>query len=250
TERLLDVPMSIAAVSAEQLTESGIVSTGDLQQVVPGLTTVNNGLGFVPVIRGVSSQGTSPGDESNVSTYLDDVYLGAPLTGLFDLADIERIEVLKGPQGTLFGRNATGGAIRIVTRTPSFTTQGSASVDYGFDYDEVNVTGYLTGPISESIAASLSLAYREGDGYVDGSGANQGRTYAGPDNLVSHGKVLFQPSATLQLTLTADTMKQRNDAVGVVFPRDGVNPYPATDAIPSGPYRYAGGTEPLSRLSG
>src|SRR5690606_18800905 len=162
-ERLLDVPMSITAVTAEQLSESGIGSTRDLQQIVPGLTAVNNGLGFVPVLRGISSQGTSPGDESNVSTYLDDVYLGAPLTGLFDLADIERIEVLKGPQGTLFGRNATGGAIRIVTRTPSFTPQGSASVDYGFDYDEVNVTGYLTGPISESIAASLSLAYREGD---------------------------------------------------------------------------------------
>src|SRR5690606_6532061 len=115
---------------------------------------------------------------------------------------------------------------------------------------EVNVTGYLTGPISESIAASLSLAYREGDGYVDGIGPNQGRTYAGPDNHMIRGKVLFQPSETLPLALTADTMKQRNDAVGVVFPRDGVNPYPATDAIPSGPYRYAGGTEPLSRLSG
>src|SRR5690606_5653053 len=100
-ERLLDVPMSITAVSGEQLVESGVGSTNTLQQLVPGLTTVNNGLGFVPVIRGVSSQGTSPGDESNVSIYIDDVYVGAPLAGLFDLADIEQIEVLKGPQGTL-----------------------------------------------------------------------------------------------------------------------------------------------------
>lgn len=249
-ERLLDVPMSITAVTGEQLSESGIGTTRDLQQVVPGLTAVNNGLGFVPVLRGISSQGTSPGDESNVSIYLDDAYLGAPMTRLFDLADIERIEVLKGPQGTLFGRNATGGAIRIVTRSPSFTTQGSVNVDYGFDYDERIVNGYVTGPISSSVAGSLSVTYREGDGYVEGIGPNEGRTFGGPDNHLIRGKLLFQVSDELQMTLTADTMEQSNDAVAVVFPRGGINPYPGTGAVASQPLRYAGNAEPRTKLSG
>ena len=103
--------------------------------MTPGLVTVSNGFAFTPAIRGVSSIGTSPGDETNVSMYLDDVYLGAPMGGLFQLKDIERVEVLKGPQGTLFGRNATGGAIRVVTRAPSFDPHAEVSADYGFDFE-------------------------------------------------------------------------------------------------------------------
>ncbi|MYM64243.1 TonB-dependent receptor [Pseudomaricurvus sp. HS19] len=248
TERLLDVPMSITAVTAAELSDAGIGSTGDLQQIVPGLTTVNNGLGFVPVIRGVSSQGTSPGDESNVSIYLDDVYLGAPMAGLFDLADIERVEVLKGPQGTLFGRNATGGAIRIVTRKPAFEPQANASVDYGFDYNEWKTSLFVTGPLSEKVAASLSGTYRSSDGYIDGIGPNEGREYGDPDNHLIRGKLLFQATDNLEMTLAADTMKAKNDTIATVWPPKGSDPIPG--AIPSQPFKYAGSTQPKQDLEG
>src|SRR5438270_12558766 len=131
TERLLDVPMSIAAVSGEQITAAGITTTSEIQQLTPSVASVHNGLAFTPSIRGISSIGTSSGDETNVAVYLDDVYLGTPITGVFDLLDVERVEILKGPQGTLFGRNATGGAFRIVTRAPQFAPQGNVSADYG-----------------------------------------------------------------------------------------------------------------------
>src|SRR3546814_16399761 len=96
----------------------------------------NIGTGFIPSIRGVSSSGTSTGDESNVALYVDDVYVGDTLAGMLDLPDVDHIEILKGPQGTLFGRNATGGAVRIVTRAPSFTRQIRVNADYGFNFRE------------------------------------------------------------------------------------------------------------------
>lgn len=79
------------------------------------------------------------------------MYLGAPLAGLFDLADIERVEVLNGPQATLFGRNATDGAIRIVMRRPSFHPQANLSVDYGFNFNEWKLTGYATGAVTDRL---------------------------------------------------------------------------------------------------
>ena len=190
-ERLLEVPMTVAAISGTELTEGAVVSTLDLAQVTPGIVMTNNGLAFSPSVRGVSSSGSTPGDETNTSIYLDDVYIGSPLASYFDLADIERIEVLKGPQGTLFGRNATGGAIRIVTRSPSFTPQASLSTDYGFDFNETKIDAYLTGPFSDKVAGSLTGSYRKGDGYIDGIGPNEGRHYADPDNYVVRAKCFF-----------------------------------------------------------
>ena len=128
-ERLLEVPISISVMQGDDMVKNGINSTVNLSQAAPGIVTVNNGFGFLPVVRGIQSTGTSPGDETNVAIYLDDVSIGTPIAGFFDLADIERIEVLKGPQGTLYGRNATGGAIKIVTKRPSFTTSGQVSAD-------------------------------------------------------------------------------------------------------------------------
>jgi iron complex outermembrane recepter protein len=248
SERLLDVPMSVSSTTGEQLTEAGISSTLELQQITPGIMTTNNGLGFSPAIRGVSSAGTTPGDETNVALYLDDVYVGAPIAGFFDLQDIERVEVLKGPQGTLFGRNATGGAIRIVTRAPSFTKRASLSADYGFDFKDLKLGAYLTGPLSTRVAGSIAGSYRTGDGYIEGIGPNVGRRYAKPDNYVYRGKLLFQASEAFKATLAADTWQNQNDIVFIASPPAGVNPYPGS--IASSPYRYAGSTQPQALVKG
>jgi iron complex outermembrane receptor protein len=251
SERLLDVPMSVTAISGEQLRTAGIGSTLDLQQVTPGLVTTNNGLGFSPSIRGVSSAGTTPGDEANVAIYLDDVYIGAPTAGFFDLKDIEDVEVLKGPQGTLFGRNATGGAIRISTRAPSFTPDANVSADYGFNFREVDLGAYATGPITDSIAASVSGSDRNGEGFVEGVGpVDAGRHYARPDNYVYRGKVLFKPSEIFQATLAGDVSQTQNNAVFLASPQDNVNPYPRPGSVANTTLRYAGSTQPEALVKG
>jgi iron complex outermembrane receptor protein len=250
SERLIDVPMSVSAVSGQTLRDIGIVSTLNLQQTTPGLVTVNTGFGFVPVIRGIHSSGTSPGDASNVAVYMDDISVGAPISGFFDLADIERIEVLKGPQGTLFGRNATGGAIRIVTRTPSFTPQGSVSADYGFSFKEIRATGYVTGAITDQLAGSLSATLRKGDGYIKGVGPDLGQRYGKPDNYLVRGKLLFKPNEKFNAELEADKWSQQNDSVFISMINHNVNPFPGTATVPSGIGTYAGSTQPKADLKG
>jgi iron complex outermembrane receptor protein len=252
TERLIDVPMSVAAVSGDQITKAGITSTSDLQQLTPGVASVHNGLAFTPSIRGISSIGTSSGDETNVAVYLDDVYLGAPLAGLFDLMDIERVEVLKGPQGTLFGRNATGGAFRIVTRTPQFTPQGNASADYGFHYRDLKLGAYVTGPLSDSVAASVSGFYRHGRGFITGIGPNAGKHYGNPNNYLLRGKLLFKPSDTFRATLAADVSKSQDSSIFASAPASGANPFALTDpgSVVNTPLHYSGKSQPIARVKG
>lgn len=250
SERLIDVPMSVSAISGDQLTESGIVSTIGLQQTTPGLVTVNTGFGFVPVIRGIQSTGTSPGDESNVAIYLDDISLGTPISGFFDLGDIERIEVLKGPQGTLFGRNATGGAIRIVTRKPSFKSEGKLSADYGLRYEELRLTGYVTGGLTDTIAASLSGTYRRGGAFIKGIGPNEGREYGDANNYVVRGKLLFEPSDSFSLVLAADKWRAHNDTAYISAIEGDINPYPGPGSLANFFYEYAGSTQPFVRIKG
>ena len=250
-ERLIDVPMSISAVQGTTLQKIGIVSTVNLQQTTPGLVTVNNGFGFLPLIRGIASSGTSPGDALNVAIYLDDISVGAPIAGFFDLSDIERIEVLKGPQGTLFGRNATGGAIRIITRKPSFDTSGNIAADYGFNFRELRLNGYVTTGLTQTIAASLSGSLRKGRGFIQGSGPNTGRYYGAPDNYLVRGKLLFKPSSAFEAVLALDNFSQQNDSVFISEVNNNANPYPSVPGVvPSTTNRYAGSTQPKADLTG
>jgi iron complex outermembrane receptor protein len=249
SERLVDVPMSIAAMTGDDLVASGITSTGDLQQLTPGLVTPNVGLSFTPAIRGVTSVSTSPGDETNVALYLDDVYIGASTAGLFELADIERIEVLKGPQGTLFGRNATGGAIRIVTKSPSFTPEAELSAEYGYKYDRWKLSGYGTTPLSDTVAVSVAVNYVDDDGYIKGVGPNVGKRFAVEHSVNTRGKLLFKPDETLSFTLEGDYAKSSNTGIYAWDPRAANF---ATRNVPGvvfgGDYEYAGSTQPLADL--
>jgi iron complex outermembrane receptor protein len=244
SERLLDVPMSLTALSEAQLRSAAISSSLELGQVVPGLLLTNIGTGLTPAIRGVSSSGTSVGDAANVAIYVDDVEMGDTLAGYFDLPDIERIEVLKGPQGTLFGRNATGGAIRMVTRAPQFEREGKINVDYGFAWKEKRLSAFFTGPINDTVAYSFSAAVKEGDGYIIGSGPNEGLRFGGPDNFIYRGKLLFKPSDTFQMTIAADTSRMDNDAAATPAAK-GQNPFPFPGVVPNTAGFYAGGTTPM-----
>ncbi len=247
SERLIDVPMSVSATSGEELLNAGISSTGNLQQVSPGLVTVNNGLAYTPAIRGISSVGTSAGDEANVSMYLDDVYLGAPLAGLFDLKDIARIEVLKGPQGTLFGRNATGGAIRIVTLAPSFSQRAELSADYGFDFEQIKLGAYMTGPLSDTVAGSLNVFHLQNDGYSSSVAPTlNGRRVSRAENSSVRGKLLFQVSDTFDFTLSADYSDRSDNSIFSAIPRNRRNVAENTPGVQLGrPGQYPGSVVPI-----
>jgi iron complex outermembrane receptor protein len=213
-ERLKDVPIAITAQSAKSLAEAGVTDTRDLARVVPGLTFSLQGPFAQPAIRGISSQGSTPGNDPNVSIYLDGVYQVLQPNNIFELPDVSRIEVLKGPQGTLFGRNATGGAIRIFTRDPSFTASGDVTATAAV-YDgggfEGGIKGFLSSPIvPDVLAASVAFNYQNNAGYLHDD-IHGGRL--GFKTGLIRGKLLFQPSSAARFVLTA-YYTERNDDVG------------------------------------
>lgn len=124
-ERLLDVPISITSNSAEQLEQARVEGLFDLNTVVPGLRVDHYGAYSQPTIRGIGTQDVlGPGASANVAIYIDGFFMPSQTGNLFEFANVERVDVLKGPQGTLFGQNATGGAIMITTPDPQFESSG------------------------------------------------------------------------------------------------------------------------------
>jgi iron complex outermembrane receptor protein len=164
SERLESVPMSVTAVSSEALAKAGIVGLHDLGQVVPGLQINFSGYATQPSIRGVTTILTGIGFENNVAVYVDGFYDPGSVAINADLANISGVEVLKGPQGTLYGRNATGGAILINTLDPAKTLQAHAEASYG-RYNDWSVKGYVSAPINDYMGFNLALYNRESDGW-------------------------------------------------------------------------------------
>lgn len=199
SERLRDVPLTIVAKSGDDLLASGVQSAKDLTYVVPGVKIDQVGSYVQPAMHGVSSNVVGPGTDAPIAIYLDGVVQPNQLANYLDLADIERVEVAMGPQGTLFGRNATGGAISIYTKGPSFTPNGSFSVGYG-NYHSVTANAFISGPlVGDVIAGSISALYQNNDGY-DYDIARNVRA-KGLDVKAIRAKLLFQPTANLSLTL-------------------------------------------------
>ncbi|MBW7959700.1 MAG: TonB-dependent receptor plug domain-containing protein, partial [Candidatus Promineofilum sp.] len=165
TQSIQDVPIAISAIGADTLEDRGIVSLVDLQGVVPGVNISGssgaNGSNMVS-IRGIVAQPVPLGTSQPTAVYLDGVYLPKPDGAFFGLQDVERIEVLRGPQGTLYGRNATAGAINIITRAPTDRPEGKLDASYG-NFNAVSVGGYLMGGLAEHLTASFSGSYNDRD---------------------------------------------------------------------------------------
>jgi iron complex outermembrane recepter protein len=178
-ENVQRVPISISAISADQLQTRGIATTADIKMAVASADVpVLNGYAL-PFIRGIGTKAAGPATESSVSTYVDNVYIGSSAATLLSFNNIARVEVLKGPQGTLFGRNATGGLISIVTRDPTDELQLNAHASYG-NYDTVHTDLYVGGPVATGVKADFA-AYlnRQGEGYGTNflTGADVGRVF-------------------------------------------------------------------------
>jgi iron complex outermembrane recepter protein len=200
SERLVDVPISVATVSSSELERAGGTSLENLNKLVPGIYLQRDVYGLSPTVRGIGSTLSSSGDESNVSVYVDGVYVPFEATNIFDLASVSNVQVLKGPQGTLFGRNATGGAILISTLDPSFDAAGKFRVSYE-RFGQARSSAYVNVPIADEFAANAAVSYRHSDGYIrdrrTGDLVNEGEDYSG------RVKFLWQPTDALNVVLGA-----------------------------------------------
>lgn len=160
SENLQRVPITVQAVTQQSLVASGAVNAATIQTVIPGLVIQRTFAGATPFLRGVGTTNSGFTSEMPVATYIDGVYLPNAASGVFAFNNIERIEVLKGPQGTLFGRNAVGGLIQIVTRDPKQTPHFEGSLGYG-NYNTIDANLYATGGVSDNLAADFSLLYHD-----------------------------------------------------------------------------------------
>ncbi|EQB02846.1 hypothetical protein L288_15550 [Sphingobium quisquiliarum P25] len=232
SENIQRVPIAITAVTADTIQSMGVRGTQDLSSISPGLyfgTQIGNAS---PFIRGVGTFAVSAGQESAVSVYVDGVYIASQSGSVFALNNIERVEILKGPQGTLFGRNATGGLIQVITKDPSHDTQVQGTIGYG-NYDTTEAKIYASTGLTDTIAVDFAGSYtHQGDGWgknvVTGRDVNKR-----PHDLSLRSKLLFTPGPDTRITLSGDYSYNRGDVGVTTRVREG--------AIAANGYRFTGG---------
>jgi len=203
SQTLQDTPVAVSVTSAAQLEESQIRDLIDLQASVPSLrvSQLQSSANTNFIIRGFGNGANNAGIEPSVGVFIDGVYRSRSAAQIGDLPNVERIEVLRGPQSTLFGKNASAGVISIVTQKPQFEFGGSAEVTYG-NYDAITVKGDVTGPLSDTIAFSIGGSYNRRDGYAQDlkldTDVNDRNRWG------VRGQLLFEPTDALSIRLIGD----------------------------------------------
>jgi len=234
-ETLKDVPVAVSAYGAEKLERIGAGDITTLQQTTPNLTLQiarGSNSTVIAFIRGVGQQDPLWGFEPGVGLYVDDVYIARPQGAVLDVYDVDRIEVLRGPQGTLYGRNTIGGAIKYVTRKitgePEFNIKGTIG-----SYNEHNEIASVKGKLSDQLGLSLAFAKYDHDGY--GKNLNTGAEHYDKDVLSSRATLEFTPTDQLFFRLSGDYLKDNSN------PRHG---HRETPAIAFGGALIPGGSPP------
>jgi outer membrane receptor protein involved in Fe transport len=198
-ESLQDVPVSVNAVSAAELQQNAIVRLQDLQ--LASLTVQETGIGNNIFIRGIGS-GINPGFEQSAGTYVDGVYRGRGQQSRAPLLDVSRVEILRGPQTTLFGKNSVAGAINVTTAGPTRDFEGYVNGSYDFDLGEQQVEAALSGPLSDRARGRLSGRYLSSDGFVEN--LTMDRDEAQRDDYSLRGQVQFDVTDNLTATVKAE----------------------------------------------
>lgn len=222
-EALSDVPIAISAVNAQSLQNSGANDIRQLNQLAPSLLVSSSGTeaNGSARIRGIGTVGDNPGLESSVAVFIDGVYRSRSGIGLNELGEIERVEVLRGPQGTLFGRNASAGLIHVISKKPSFEFGGNAELTYG-NYDYWRASAGVTGPISEQLAVRLDGVYSKRDGFYNDVINN--RDVNNRDRYFVRGQLLFEPSDATSIRLIGDFSRKSEECCAAVYIDKTVNP--------------------------
>ncbi|NVE94375.1 TonB-dependent receptor [Altererythrobacter lutimaris] len=203
-QSLQDVPISIAAVTGEQLANTQTTGFEDLERLVPSLqfqTGASDRDGTV-AIRGFGTSGRNNELDPSVGIFVDGVFMDRTGNGVGDFVDIERVEVLRGPQGTLFGKNSPAGIVHFITKNPSFDWEGDFRASYG-NFDELQVGGTISGPlIGDTVAVRVSGFRNERDGFY--TNTLTGSELRNRDRWGVRGKILFEPSDEFSLVLSGD----------------------------------------------
>ena len=216
---LQETPISITAFTGEDLERSGIKSVDDLSAITPSLSTSRNYDFGQVYIRGIGTNLVFPGSDSSVTVHLDGVYLGRPGMLFADFVDLERIEVVRGPQGTLYGRNSVGGTINLIPKLPSEELEADFSAEYG-NYDQTRFSGSVRGTVADGkVGLALSGLYSTRDGYVKNADPN-GSDLDDEDTKGIRGTVRFFPTEGLEVRLSADYLSE--DGTGAVFKQTGL----------------------------
>jgi outer membrane receptor protein involved in Fe transport len=219
-QRLQDVPIEVQTLPANLLKAAGVLDIKDMQILTPGLTVTSTSNETITTarIRGVGTVGDNPGLESSVGVVIDGVYRPRNGVSFGDLGEVDRIEVLEGPQGTTFGENTTAGVINVVTKGPSFKFGADAEATFG-NYGEKGGSFSVTGPITDKLAGRIYFADRQRDGFYSvntGGGPRTDRTDQDQNYWTARGQLLWQPTDALSFRLIADyTKRDENCCVAV-----------------------------------
>ncbi|MDB5710976.1 MAG: TonB-dependent receptor, partial [Sphingomonas bacterium] len=221
---LSNVPLAVSAINAAALERSGASDIRQLAQIAPSLqvSSTGNEANGSARLRGIGTVGDNPGLESSVAVFVDGVYRSRSGIGLNELGDLERVEVLRGPQGTLFGRNASAGIISITSKMPDlngFSAGGSAS--YG-NYNYWRIDGNVNAPLSDTIGARLDGVYVKRDGFYHDVTNNT--DINNRDRFFLRGQLLFQPSSDLTVRLIGDFTRRTEACCAAAYINESVAP--------------------------
>ncbi|MGX7952109.1 TonB-dependent receptor [Tsuneonella sp. HG249] len=218
SEALSDVPIAVSAVTGETLEKSGATDIRQLGQVAPSLLVsgATSEVNFTARIRGIGTVGENPGLESSVGLFIDGVYRSRTGVGLSELGDIERVEVLRGPQGTLFGRNSTAGLINIITKGPEFDRiHAKASVSYG-NYDYGRIDGAVNVPLGDTVAARFDGVWQKRDGFIANATPSE-PLINDRDRWLARGQLAFEPNEALTVRIIGDYSTRDENCCGGVL---------------------------------
>ena len=219
---LQDVPIAVTAVGGDEMKNSGATDIRQLNQLAPSLLVSSTGTeaNGSARIRGIGTVGDNPGLESSVAVFIDGVYRSRSGIGLNELGEIDRVEVLRGPQGTLFGRNASSGLINIITKKPRFTPEIYGEATIG-NYNLKRLSGGVTGPLSDTIAARLDATWVKRDGFYNDP--NNHTTINNRNRFFTRGQLLFQPDDKLSIRLIGDYTWRKERCCAAVYVDNSVN---------------------------
>jgi len=239
---LQDTPLSISAMSGDTLERIGIDTVDDFQFFVPGITVTNDSMAIVN-IRAIGTSAFGVATDPSTTVHIDGVYQPRPTTGLMDMFDVERVELLRGPQGVLFGRNSTGGTLNIISKMPTREFEGTVGLTAG-NLNKFVIDGMVSGSLSDNVRGRLTLRRNQRDGrYTD---IVTGATYQDQDTTAARGTLVIDMSDDFSLEIRADYNRDRETgfpAVRATYEQDIID---AGATIPSAEDDVAFDTAPVN----